>query len=49
MKLPTPYWLMDNKGLTYDEAMDEIAFQADCEHDRRKDEDLERELDQEEN
>ena len=39
--------LMERTGMTYDEAAEELAYQADCEHDRRKDEAVEREYEQE--
>lgn len=38
--------LMDRTGMTYEEAYEELAHQADCEYDRRKDEALEREYEQ---
>ena len=39
--------LMKRTGMTYDEAYEELSYQADCEYDRRKDDELERELEQE--
>lgn len=40
--------LMERTGMTYDEAYEELAYQADCEHDRRRDNELTEQLERDE-